>query len=256
MTYEKRKKQTAWWTEELQMAVKGKMKMFRKWMKTHRDEDRLSYNLARQEVERVKRIAKQDSWEQIGNDLENDFDGTKKLIYQTARNYRKASQPPAYAIKDLNEENLLTDPRDIELRWKYYFENLLNPPDEDYEEHYVNYQVEDSDEPDLTMNELRNALGKMKNGKAPGEDEIPAELLKNMGDAGNSWFLELCLGFWSGGEIPDDWGKDLMCPIYKKGDKTICSNYRGISLMPHPLKVYERMLEGALRECIEEKLGK
>ena len=97
MTYEKRKKQTAWWTEELQMAVKGKMKMFRKWMKTHRDEDRLSYNLARQEVERVKRIAKQDSWEQIRNDLENYFDGTKKLIYQTARNYRKALQPPAYA---------------------------------------------------------------------------------------------------------------------------------------------------------------
>ena len=84
---------------------------------------------------------------------------------------------------------------------------------------------------------------------------MPAELLKNMGDTGNSWFLELCLGFWNGGEIPDDWGKDLMCPIYKKGDKTACSNYRGISLMPHALKVYERMLEGRLRECIEEKLG-
>ena len=68
---------------------------------------------------------------------------------------------------------------------------------------------------------------------------MPAELLKNMGDTGNSWFLELCLGFWNGGEIPDDWGKDLMCPIYKKRDKTACSNYRGISLIPHALKVYE-----------------
>ena len=106
MTHGKKKKQTAWWTEELQTAVKVKMKMFRKWMKTRRDEDRLNYNLAKQEVERVKRIAKQDSWEQIGNDLENDFDGTKKLIYQTAKNYRKESQPPAYAIKDMNEENL------------------------------------------------------------------------------------------------------------------------------------------------------
>ena len=60
--------------------------------------------MARQEVERVKRIAKQDSWEQIGYDLENDFDGTKKLIYQTARNCRKASQHPTYALKDLNEK--------------------------------------------------------------------------------------------------------------------------------------------------------
>ena len=255
VTYGKRKKQTAWWNEELEMAVKTKMRLFRKWMKTHRNEDRLNYNMAREEVERVKRISKHDSWEQIGNDLENDFDGTRKLIYKTAKNYRKESQPPAYAIKDQNDENLLIDPRDIELRWKSYFENLLNPPDEDYEEHGIDYQVEESDEPDLSINEICKALKKMKNGKAPGEDRIPAELLKNMGNSGNIWFLELCLSFWNGGEIPDDWGKDLMCPIYKKGDKTVCSNYRGISLMPHALKVYERMLEGRLRECIEEKLG-
>ena len=155
----------------------------------------------------------------------------------------------------MNGENLLTEPRDIELRWRNHFENLLNPPNQDVEEYEVNYQVDDSDEPDLTLEELNNALKKMKNGKAPGEDGIPAELLKNLGEAGTTWFLELCVSFWNEGENPDEWGLDIMCPIYKKGDKTNCSNYRGICLMPHALKVYERILEGRLRECVEQKLG-
>ena len=147
------------------MAVKEKMKRFRRWMKTRRAEDRENYNLARQEAERVKRIVKQESFEQIGNDLENDFDGAKKLIYHMAKNYRKESQPPSHAIKDENGENLLTEPRDIELRWRNHFENLLNPPNQDVEEYEVNYQVDDSDEPDLTLDELNNALKKMKMAK-------------------------------------------------------------------------------------------
>ena len=81
--------------------------------------------------------------------------------------------------------------------------------------------------------------------------EYLPELLKNMGEAGMSWLLDLCLGFWNTGGVPEDWGKDLICPIYKKGDKTDCSNYRGISLMSHALKVYERILEVRLRGCVE-----
>ena len=58
-----------------------------------------------------------------------------------------------------------------------------------------------------------------------------------------------------GQNLPEDWNKDLMCPIYKKGDKDECSNYRGVSLMSHAFKVHERILEKRLRVCVEPKLG-
>jgi len=36
---------------------------------------------------------------------------------------------------------------------------------------------------------------------------------------------------WKREEIPSDWNKDLICPIYKRGEKRKIKNYRGITLM-------------------------
>ena len=135
------------------------------------------------------------------------------FLYHTARSYRRGAHPPSFAIKDRTGENLLTDPREIELRWKEYFETLLNPVEnEDIFE--IDFDIDGSNEPDFSLNELEKALINMKNGKAPGEDGIPSELLKNMGREGKMWFLDLCKGFWNRGTLPLDLGKDLMCHIY------------------------------------------
>ena len=76
-----------------------------------------------------------------------------------------------------------------------------------------------------------------------------------MRDTRNIWLLELFDMLWDGQDITGDWSKDLMCPVYKKGNKTKCSNFRGISLMSHTSKVYERILEKQLRGHVEPKLG-
>ena len=67
------KKRTPWWGEEVQRTVKFEMEQFRKWMKSRSFEDRLQYVQARNEAQRVKRKAKEDSWKRIGEDLKADF---------------------------------------------------------------------------------------------------------------------------------------------------------------------------------------
>jgi hypothetical protein len=37
---------------------------------------------------------------------------------------------------------------------------------------------------------------------------------------------------WNKEELPHQWKESIMVPIHKKGDKTDCSNYRGVPLLP------------------------
>jgi hypothetical protein len=38
-------------------------------------------------------------------------------------------------------------------------------------------------------------------------------------------------------ELPHQWKESIVVPVHKKGDKTDCSNYRGISLLSAPYKI-------------------
>ena len=52
-------------------------------------------------------------------------------------------------------------------------------------------------------------------------------------------------------KIPDIWRKSILIPIFKnKGDIMNCGNYRGIKLMCHSMKLYERVHENRLRNIV------
>ena len=49
--------------------------------------------------------------------------------------------------------------------------------------------------------------------------------------------------------IPPEWRKSKITPLFKqKGDPYNCSNYRGIKLLSHCLKLWERAIEARLRD--------
>jgi hypothetical protein len=55
--------------------------------------------------------------------------------------------------------------------------------------------------------------------------------------------------------LPEEWKKSIIVPLYKKGDKTDCSNYRGISLLPTTYKVFSNILLSRLTAYAEEING-
>jgi len=56
-------------------------------------------------------------------------------------------------------------------------------------------------------------------------------------------------------ELPEEWKESIIVPIYKKGDKTDCSNFRGMSLLPTTYKILPNILLSRLTPYAEEITG-
>jgi hypothetical protein len=68
--------------------------------------------------------------------------------------------------------------------------------------------------------------------KLPDIDQIQAELIQAGCEVLQSEIHGLINSIWNKAELPVQWKESITIPIYKKGDKNDCSNYRGISLLP------------------------
>ena len=53
-------------------------------------------------------------------------------------------------------------------------------------------------------------------------------------------------------DIPADWKKGNIIPIYKKGDKNKVNNYTAISLLPVFGKIFEKILNDNLYKYLNE----
>ncbi|KAK3571170.1 hypothetical protein QTP86_003655 [Hemibagrus guttatus] len=92
----------------------------------------------------------------------------------------------------------------------------------------------------------------MKSGKAVGPDDIPVEVWKCLGEAAVEFLANLFNRVLESEKMPEEWRRSVLVPIFKnKGDVQSCSNYRGIKLMSHTMKLWERVVEARLRKVVE-----
>ncbi|KAI3362597.1 hypothetical protein L3Q82_001685 [Scortum barcoo] len=137
-----------------------------------------------------------------------------KKFWQTVRRLRRGNQYSANTINSAGGE-LLTSTGDIVGRWKKYFEDLLNPTDTPSTE-----EVEAGDSEVEIM---------------PGVDEIHPECLKSLDVVGLSWLTRQ-----GRGAVPLEWQTRVVVPLFKKGDRRVCSNY-------YYYYYYARVLERRIR---------
>ena len=48
--------------------------------------------------------------------------------------------------------------------------------------------------------------------------------------------------FWEKEQLPDQWNEGNICPVYKKGDRLDCKNYRPITLFNVAHKIFARLM--------------
>ena len=115
--------------------------------------------------------------------------------------------------------------------------------------------VTNDEGPPITQAEVRNALRKMQAGKAPGDDGITTEMLKQTEDFGIAKITELYNDIYSTGHIPEELMLSVYTTLPKKPRATDCSDFRTISLMPHTLKLFLKIIQERIGKKVDREVG-
>ena len=120
-------------------------------------------------------------------------------------------------------------------RWVKMFKSLLQSGrtfDEDSSIPIVsneNYHPTMSN--DISLTELKNSTKKLKHNKSAGLDQILNEMIICCVEVYPDIFLKLFNNLLHYGVFPEIWSQSMIVPFYKKGNKMLETNYRGITLL-------------------------
>ncbi|XP_068238373.1 uncharacterized protein [Palaemon carinicauda] len=99
---------------------------------------------------------------------------------------------------------------------------------------------------DTDREEIKVVLSKMKNGKLTGPDEIQEEVWKCLWEFVVDMLWDLMK------KIHRMWRDSFLIPIFKeKGDVQNYNNYKAIKVLPHTMKLWERIIECKIKEETE-----
>jgi len=109
--------------------------------------------------------------------------------------------------------------------------------------------------PEPSVFEFQMAIEKLNRHKSPGIDQIPTELIKAGDTTISTGIRTIINSTWNKEELPEEWTESIIVPIYKKSDKTDCSNYRDISLLSTMYRILSNILLSMLTPHAEEIIG-
>ena len=101
---------------------------------------------------------------------------------------------------------------------------------------------------------MEKAIKEMWNKKATGDDDIPGDVLKLMGEGGLKIMRKLINTIYETGEWPKDFTEVTMFTLKKKPQATKCSDHRTISLIAHTAKIVAKILRRRIEKKNEDVL--
>ena len=239
-------KETWWWNDEVKDAIRAKKEAKKKSDASGRQEERDIYRQANKEAKKEVARSKAHAMDEVYKELETP-EGERK-IYRIAKALDKSAKDFTQIRQIKDEQGVVLWEHDkIIERWKGYYGNLLN---EDNPRRVFGDGVPNEGlTPAINRKEVEVALKGMKLGKAMGPDGIPVEVWKSLGEEGVDMLLDLLQKIFEQEKMPEEWRDSVIVPIFKeKGDIQDCGNYRGIKMISHTMKIWERVIDRRLRE--------
>jgi hypothetical protein len=161
-------------------------------------------------------------------------------LYRSIHGFKKGYQPRTNTVKG-EKGDLVTDSRSILARRLNHLSQLLNVHGVN-DDRQTKIQTAQPLIPKANANEFEMANKRLKkNFHKPSDiNQNQAELIEAGGRAIISEIHTLVNSIWNKEEMPEESKESITVSIYK-GDKTYCSDFRGISLLSTTYKILSNM---------------
>ncbi|KAL4083606.1 hypothetical protein QTP88_028922 [Uroleucon formosanum] len=175
-------KKKRWFNEECKAAQEEKDRARTKVLQNPSEDNKRLLAQKQRDAKKVIRRNKR-LWEKERiHTIENNRNNNSRIFFEKANEVKRGYQTRPTAMKK-HDGSLLTESKEIACEFKDMFEKLLNQPNENNT--ILQYSTVEQQLEKPSEDEVKMGLDMLKNGKAPGDDEIVSECLKKR-DQGKS----------------------------------------------------------------------
>ena len=243
-----RKKNKEWMTDDILKLMEERREL------KNANSSTEEYNMKDKEIKKACSLAKE-AWfnEKCDEILKLDKSHNSKELHAKVKEVlgtNKKNTGVQACIKD-KEGNILFEKEKIEERWTEYIKDLYGDEDRPAE---VN--IDGDEGPSFMTEEVKYAMKRMKNRKAPGIDDIKIEQLKALDDEGIRILTDICNEVYTTGYLPQDLKHSIFVKLPKKTNATECTDYRTLCLMSNVTKIILRIIAERNRRIFEREAGK
>ena len=141
--------------------------------------------------------------------------------------------------------------------WENYSTELHNRPNRPQTLEVEREEEVDTDEKGsyILQSEVEKAIKEMRNKKATGDEDVPGDMLKLLGEGGLKIMKKLINTIYETGEWPNDFTEITIIALKKKPQAKKCSDHRTTSLIAHTAKIVAKIFRRRIEKKIEDVLG-
>ena len=213
----------------------------------------------RSKVQRELRGMENEWWTNLADEIQGYADENNTHSFYNALKcaYGPIKQSTA-PVRSADGTTLIKDKEGISRRWAEHYESLLNGgllPDQSILDQIPQRPIKDEMDAPPSLQELEECIIALRNHKAAGGDGLPPELFKYGGPSILQKLHNFILNVWEVESVPQVWKDSLLVNIYKnKGDRAVCGNSRGISLLSVAGKLQAKVWLKRLIKHVSEDL--